>query len=575
MNRVKNQKVYMMIFPLLLLFLFLSVAGGKTFNTKLQEKLLVLDRGWNMSYLGTNRSDVKLGDSKFGRAKKNQSVTLSKSLPYIKVNSACVAFRSVLSSVDVYVAGEKIYSYGHEYADVGKMIPKHINYISLPEFYAGKMLRIVVTPGADDAFSGLSEVYFGSRTDLGYFLLQRNRLPLVVGTTLVFLGMCLIILLPVIFYSGETDYLVLYYALVSIVLGVYILCYNDVIYYFVSDAYVTTIIEYVALYLIAPITLNFIREDLKERGILNKILILIVVIDFAFAVLAFVYHCLGISYVDSFVTPYHIIVIPQGLFTLWAIIRNILARERRSKNVTMLYGAYSVNILLTGMMVFVFCGIVDILRFNYMKFLSGSGEVYSSISFITIGAMIFVTCLLCNYFFHCIDHINEASTRKKLEGMAYEDALTGLSNRAYCERQMDKADQSRKPYVIISMDLDGLKATNDKYGHIYGDRLLKGFAEILKNSFPGASLIGRMGGDEFLILLSEEKTGMASLYLTAMERHIREYNEQDEKLQYGVSWGMCNSREINGNAHRIYMEADSRMYKMKEEHHRAGGGRHV
>ncbi len=575
MNRVKNQKVYMMIFPLLLLFLFLSVAGGKTFNTKLQEKLLVLDRGWNMSYLGTNRSDVKLGDSKFGRAKKNQSVTLSKSLPYLKVNSACVAFRTVLSSVDVYVAGEKIYSYGHEYADAGKMIPKHINYISLPEFYAGKMLRIVVTPGADDAFSGLSEVYFGSRTDLGYFLLQRNRLPLVVGTTLVFLGMCLIILLPVIIYSGETDYLVLYYALVSIVLGVYILCYNDVIYYFVSDAYVTTIIEYVALYLIAPITLNFIREDLKERGILNKILILIVVIDFTFAVLAFVYHCLGISYVDSFVTPYHIIVIPQGLFTLWAIIRNILARERRSKNVTMLYGAYSVNILLTGMMVFVFCGIVDILRFNYMKFLSGRGEVYSSISFITIGAMIFVTCLLCNYFFHCIDHINEASTRKKLEGMAYEDALTGLSNRAYCERQMDKADQSRKPYVIISMDLDGLKATNDKYGHIYGDRLLKGFAEILKNSFPGASLIGRMGGDEFLILLSEEKTGMASLYLTAMERHIREYNEQDEKLQYGVSWGMCNSREINGNAHRIYMEADSRMYKMKEEHHRAGGGRHA
>ncbi len=575
MNRVKNEKVYMMVFPLLLLFFFLSVAGGKTFNTKLQEKLLVLDRGWNMSYLGTNRSDVKLADSKFGRAKKNQSVTLSKSLPYIKVNSACVSFRTVLSSVDVYVAGEKIYSYGHEYAAAGKMIPKHMNHVSLPEFYAGKMLRIVVTPGVDDAFSGLSSVYFGSRTDLGYFLLQRNRLPLVVGTTLVFLGMCLIMLLPVLFYSGETDFLVLHYALVSIVLGVYILCYNDVIYYFISKAYVTTIIEYVALYLIVPITLNFIRVDLRERGIINRLLIGITILDAAFACVAFVYHALGICFVDSFVTPYHILVIPQGLFILWAIIRNILAREKRSKTVTMLYGTHSVNILLAGMIALVFCAIVDILRFNYMKFLSGSGEVYSSISFITIGAMIFVTCLLCNYFFHCIDHINEASTRKKLEGMAYADALTGLSNRAHCERQMDRADQSRKPYVIISMDLDGLKSTNDKYGHIYGNRLLKGFAEILKNSFPGASLIGRMGGDEFLILLSEEKAGMASLYLTAMDRHIREYNERDEKLQYGVSWGMCSSREINGNAHRIYMEADSRMYKMKEEHHRSGGGRHA
>ena len=575
MNRVKNEKVYMMVFPLLLMFFFLAVVGGKTFNTKLQEKLLVLDRGWNMSYLGTNRSDVKLADSKFGRAKKNQSVTLSKSLPYIKVNSACVSFRTVLSSVDVYVAGEKIYSYGHEYAAAGKMIPKHMNHVSLPEFYAGKMLRIVVTPGADDAFSGLSSVYFGSRTDLGYFLLQRNRLPLVVGTTLVFFGMCLIVLLPVLFYSGEKDFLALHYALVSVVLGVYILCYNDVMTYFVSNVYVTTLMEYAALYMIAPVTVNFIRVDLQERGIINKLIIGMTVLDVAFVVLAFVYHAMGICYVDTFVTPYHLFVIPQGLFILWAIIRNILARERRSKTVTMLYGAHSVNILLAGMIAFVFCAIVDILRFNYMKFLSGRGEVYSSISFITIGAMVFVTCLLCNYFFHCIDHINEASTREKLEGMAYADALTGLSNRAHCERQMDRADQSRKPYVIISMDLDGLKSTNDKYGHIYGDRLLKGFAEILKNSFPGASLIGRMGGDEFLILLSEEKAGMASLYLTAMDRHIREYNEKDEKLQYGVSWGMCDSREVNGTAHRVYMKADSRMYKMKEEHHRAGGDRHA
>ncbi len=574
MAYVRNQKNYMMIFPLILLFVFLAVIGGSTFNTKLQDRLLLLDRGWNMSYLGTTRSDVKLTDSNFGQSKKNQSVILSKSLPYIKLNSACVTFRTVLSSVDVYVAGKLVYTYGHDYERAGKMIPKHMNYVALPKHYAGSMLQIVVTPGVDDAFSGLSEVYFGSRRDMGYFQIQRHRLPLVVGSALAIFGLCLVLLMPVLFLYGEQDFLVMQYAFLAIVFGTYILCYNDVINYYLADEHLTTILEYVTLYLIAPVVMFFVRTDLQEKGVVDDIFVALGLVNIAFFMAAVLSHAMGIVCLDAFVTPYHFFVLPQSFFVLWAIIRNIITRTRRSKTVATVYGSSAINVLLAGTIIFVFCTIVDIMRFNYMKYLSGRGEVYSSISFITIGAMIFVTCLLCNYFFHCIDHINEASIRGKLEGMAYEDVLTGLSNRARCEHLMDKADQSGRPYAIISLDMDGLKATNDKYGHVYGDALLKGFADILRKSFPGAALIGRMGGDEFLILLTEEKLGMAPLYIKAMEHNMKEQSKIDEKLKFSASWGMCQSREKVGSAHQVYMEADSRMYKMKEEHHRAGGDHH-
>ena len=164
--------------------------------------------------------------------------------------------------------------------------------------------------------------------------------------------------------------------------------------------------------------------------------------------------------------------------------------------------------------------------------------------------------------------------KTQLEGLAYSDALTGISNRSRCEQTLAELSGD---YTIISMDLDYLKYTNDNYGHDMGDKLLSGFSEILQNSFTDASLIGRMGGDEFIVILpfvDEERTQRD---LACFADQMEHRNSGSTTLRFSASWGYASSRDkelkSGSPAQKVYLLADQRMYAMKNQHHRQTLGR--
>ena len=99
-------------------------------------------------------------------------------------------------------------------------------------------------------------------------------------------------------------------------------------------------------------------------------------------------------------------------------------------------------------------------------------------------------------------------TRKQLEQencalqtLAELDGLTGLYNRITMERRVDDHLRSKQPGTMIVLDLDHFKQVNDRYGHIAGDMLLCTIANVLKKMFSGRNLVGRVGGDEFVIFI--------------------------------------------------------------------------
>jgi len=97
-----------------------------------------------------------------------------------------------------------------------------------------------------------------------------------------------------------------------------------------------------------------------------------------------------------------------------------------------------------------------------------------------------------------------ASYESKLEEMehiASEDPLTGLSNRRKVERQIETRIRAANVFSVISLDLNGFKKLTDTYGHLAGDDLLKQFATELRTVFRAHDLIGRTGGDEFIVLV--------------------------------------------------------------------------
>jgi diguanylate cyclase (GGDEF)-like protein len=87
------------------------------------------------------------------------------------------------------------------------------------------------------------------------------------------------------------------------------------------------------------------------------------------------------------------------------------------------------------------------------------------------------------------------------ERLAGLDALTGLDNRSKVETTIEFRLSRGRPFSIMILDLNGFKKINDTYGHLAGDELLKKFASELKGAFRAMDVIGRWGGDEFVVVL--------------------------------------------------------------------------
>lgn len=91
---------------------------------------------------------------------------------------------------------------------------------------------------------------------------------------------------------------------------------------------------------------------------------------------------------------------------------------------------------------------------------------------------------------------------KEIEYLSFHDALTGLYNRRFLEEELKRLDVERNlPISIIMGDVNGLKLTNDIFGHAQGDEFLKKIADVMRNVCRGDDIIARWGGDEFVILL--------------------------------------------------------------------------
>jgi two-component system cell cycle response regulator len=104
-----------------------------------------------------------------------------------------------------------------------------------------------------------------------------------------------------------------------------------------------------------------------------------------------------------------------------------------------------------------------------------------------------------------------AAKNMLLEEIAHTDPLTGLPNRRaiemWADRQLKGAERHGYPMWVVLADLDAFKPVNDTYGHEAGDRVLRRFAEVLRANTRSADICGRMGGDEFIHVVSHAEKG--------------------------------------------------------------------
>jgi len=155
-----------------------------------------------------------------------------------------------------------------------------------------------------------------------------------------------------------------------------------------------------------------------------------------------------------------------------------------------------------------------------------------------------------------IEKINE------IKYLSLHDHLTGLYNRRYMEDSLERLDQVRNlPFTIMVMDVNGLKLTNDAFGHEMGDELLKAVAGMLKNELRGGEILGRAGGDEFNILLpgigEDEAKRIKDRILKATAKI------KLDSVMVSLAVGHATKTAPEQDIKSVFTLADNRMYKDK------------
>jgi two-component system cell cycle response regulator len=169
-------------------------------------------------------------------------------------------------------------------------------------------------------------------------------------------------------------------------------------------------------------------------------------------------------------------------------------------------------------------------------------------------------------------HRQIQAKNRLLEEMALTDALTGLPNRraidVWAVRELGAAARHSFPLWVVMADLDDFKTINDTHGHDAGDRVLKGFAEILQANTRQSNMCCRMGGEEFLMVV----THLDQVHIVGVVERVRKQLETrtfffgDQELAATASFGVvgfCGTDPPEFSA--LVAKADSALYSAKQK----------
>lgn len=156
---------------------------------------------------------------------------------------------------------------------------------------------------------------------------------------------------------------------------------------------------------------------------------------------------------------------------------------------------------------------------------------------------------------------------KSAEDMVFKDEVTGIANRRCIERQIAWNIRHQERFCVTMFDLNGFKGVNDRYGHIAGDNLLKQFATELRSNTRAEDVVGRWGGDEFIVVMACGANEVATYIKHIKQWVVGKYcvtvkNGSEAQVFIDAAVGFAEWRD-GMTASQIVEEADAKMYADK------------
>lgn len=550
---MKIKKIRVVYVVILAMLLFASVVYMQNvINHQIQKKEVVLDYDWKIQINDRVYEDQTLSEFSVPKLYKGDQVIISRRLPNTEYSQAVIQLYSRYSSMEVYLDGQLLHQYGADMYKKGEVLGSGYQWVALPERYPGNEFRVVYHIGEKNAFASFDPIQIVNSVEMTDGLIGQSAVTGVIACSLIVIGFFSIVYV-VLLGKGDPRFQMLFWlGVFSIAISMWMLASSRLIELLFKNLQQICYIEYFSMYLACASMLFFVAVFFQDRRAKR--------LSWCMAVI-FMLLSAGMISLNVTNTIHFPKTVPvfHGVALFFAVVIMVcLAFEyRRHKDAERAF--------LFGIVCFFICMVLELIRYRYNKMCNPLYIIRQSM--IPIGAILFTISMFGSFFLRVLERVAEELERKTLYDMAYQDSLTGINNRAWCEKTMDEFAKEERAITIINLDLNLFKEVNDTFGHAIGDELLIRFAKVLEEVFADAVCVGRMGGDEFIVIDDCQAEIEVVQKIEKLLECIEQENQKEEyAYQISVSYGYASTMEdCTVSPWKIYEKADEKMYAFKKE----------
>lgn len=210
---------------------------------------------------------------------------------------------------------------------------------------------------------------------------------------------------------------------------------------------------------------------------------------------------------------------------------------------------------------------------HYRPFTSTAEFMYQNITIIPLGNIggrfPHVGIITYDVTDVALQKISLQETKDALSVLAKTDSLTGLYNRGYWDHRLqdefNRLSRTKQTPALIMLDIDHFKKVNDTYGHDAGDEVIKMLANLLADQLRATDIIGRLGGEEFSVILIDTEVGPAEMLANRLRKAIEETTiyVDDHEINITSSFGVTELSDQFEDTKHWFKTVDLALYDSK------------
>ena len=524
-----------------------------------------LNHGWTLIFHG-DTTEIE-STEKYAIAERivrGDSLILRRKLTAEIPQTPVLRFKTYQTFIEAYRDGKKIYTNSESNYRNHDLVGSGIHFVYLGiSLVKNRTLELKFFFSENDAWNVLPSFQILPAKYAYNDYYARHSIALVVGLFLSLFGILALFLSAGMLFYKMKFFQLMMIGFLSICLGVWTLCFTKLFQLFSYDFTLNTNIEYAALY-ISPLPLYLLLLHMRYKQISKTLwsgLIIVASLDILIFTVTTILNFTDIVHYPQTLWVFHAYVILCVVYLFVAIISNKHIFDTPTR------------ILTAGIFTFGTFAILELVRYHVMTSFHLEHTILG-ITWLPAGTLAFVILLVMSYIVYMYRLMSAKTEKDVLKEIAYRDSLTGIYNRAKSQRIFSSLNSTSADFAFVSIDMNGLKLINDRYGHNEGDRQLKAFATAFHDAFAEVGTTIRLGGDEFLAIVRHEHIAEVDTALAKMAELQKELSANlltPLEAAYGVAYRHELSKDKNAHSkemaqvepEKVYQLADERMYAMK------------